>query len=104
MHTAFRNLFHPMIRSFEWLLIQNIRGQNGALAPKEELGDHAIAIARAAKRLNDLRERWLNSPEWTKLWRGDSARHGKKPVSGSNPGARKSRRDRLGGTQKAHAD
>jgi hypothetical protein len=29
------------------------------------LRDHAIAIARAAKRLNDLRERWLNPPEWT---------------------------------------
>jgi hypothetical protein len=27
--------------------------------------DHAIAIACAAKRLNDLRERWLNPPEWT---------------------------------------
>ena len=27
---------------------------------------HAIAIGRAAKRLNDLRERWLNPPEWTR--------------------------------------
>ncbi len=27
---------------------------------------HAEAIARAAKRLNDLRERWLNPPEWTR--------------------------------------
>lgn len=26
---------------------------------------HAEAIARAAKALNDLRERWLNPPEWT---------------------------------------
>ena len=26
---------------------------------------HAEAIARAAKRLNDLREAWLNPPEWT---------------------------------------
>ena len=25
----------------------------------------AIAIAQAAKRLNDLREAWLNPPEWT---------------------------------------
>ena len=25
---------------------------------------HAVAIARAAKHLNDLRERWLNPPEW----------------------------------------
>jgi len=39
------------------------RGQNGALASHEELRNHAIAIARAAKRLNDLRERWLNPPE-----------------------------------------
>jgi hypothetical protein len=30
-----------------------------------QLREHAIAIARAAKRLNDLRERWLNPPEWT---------------------------------------
>ena len=26
---------------------------------------HAEAVARAAKRLNDLREAWLNPPEWT---------------------------------------
>jgi hypothetical protein len=26
---------------------------------------HAIAIATAAKKLNDLREQWLNPPEWT---------------------------------------
>ena len=31
----------------------------------EQVRNHAIAIARAAKRLNDLRERWLNPPEWT---------------------------------------
>ena len=30
-----------------------------------ELRTHAEAIARAAKRLNDLREAWLNPPEWT---------------------------------------
>ena len=41
------------------------RGQNGALESNEELRNHATAIARAAKRLNDLRERWLNPPEWT---------------------------------------
>ena len=29
------------------------------------LRDHAINVARAAKRLNDLRERWLNPEEWT---------------------------------------
>ena len=28
--------------------------------------EHAEAIARAAKHLNDLRERWLNPPEWTR--------------------------------------
>ena len=27
---------------------------------------HAEAVAQAAKRLNDLRERWLNPPEWTR--------------------------------------
>jgi hypothetical protein len=27
--------------------------------------NHAITIANAAKRLNDLRENWLNPPEWT---------------------------------------
>ena len=27
---------------------------------------HAFAIGRAAKRLDDLRERWLNPPEWTR--------------------------------------
>ena len=30
-----------------------------------DVRNHAITIARAAKRLNDLRERWLNPPEWT---------------------------------------
>ena len=28
--------------------------------------EHAEAIARAAKHLNDLRERWLNPPEWVR--------------------------------------
>ena len=28
--------------------------------------EHAETIARAAKHLNDLRERWLNPPEWTR--------------------------------------
>ncbi|MBL8310106.1 MAG: class I SAM-dependent DNA methyltransferase [Burkholderiales bacterium] len=46
---------------------------DGAMIPAD-LGAHgsagsprtaAEAIARAAKRLNDLRERWLNPPEWT---------------------------------------
>jgi hypothetical protein len=27
--------------------------------------EHAAAIARAAKRLTDLRDAWLNPPEWT---------------------------------------
>lgn len=29
-------------------------------------GDHRAAIAEAARVLNDLRERWLNPPEWTR--------------------------------------
>jgi hypothetical protein len=40
------------------------RGQNVATA-MSDVRNHAINIARAAKRLNDLRERWLNPPEWT---------------------------------------
>ena len=35
--------------------------QNAGLASTNQ----AIAIARAAKRLNDLREGWLNPPAWT---------------------------------------
>jgi type II restriction/modification system DNA methylase subunit YeeA len=36
--------------------------------PGEESQDHPLvkAIAEAARELNDLRERWLNPPEWTK--------------------------------------
>ena len=40
---------------------------NGALIPADldtSTRAHAEAIASAAKRLNDLRERWLNPPEW----------------------------------------
>jgi len=41
----------------------------GALIPAGLLGDtlraHAERIARAAQRLNALRENWLNPPEWT---------------------------------------
>jgi hypothetical protein len=33
--------------------------------PKHATRNSAIAIAQAAKRLNDLREAWLNPPEWT---------------------------------------
>ena len=42
------------------------RGERGqdALASLARTREHAINIARAAKRLNDLRERWLNPPEW----------------------------------------
>ncbi len=51
--------------------------QNGLLAPIEQAQvainiesatstrQQAVAIAQAAKRLNDLREKWLNPPEWT---------------------------------------
>ena len=41
----------------------------GALIPANlppAVRPHGEAIARAAKRLNDLRERWLNPPEWTR--------------------------------------
>ena len=41
---------------------------DGALIPADlppAVRPHAEAIARAANRLNDLRERWLNPPEWT---------------------------------------
>ena len=42
----------------------------GAVQIPADLGPavriHAVAIARAAKHLNDLRERWLNPPEWTR--------------------------------------
>ena len=34
-------------------------------APVAATRDHAINIALAAKRLNDLREGWLNPPAWT---------------------------------------
>ena len=42
---------------------------DGSLIPAElpsNVRGHAEAIARAAKHLNDLRERWLNPPEWTR--------------------------------------
>ena len=42
---------------------------DGALLPAglaPQLRPGAEAIARAAKRLNELRERWLNPPEWTR--------------------------------------
>ena len=34
-------------------------------SPPMAVRNHAITIANAAKRLNDLRENWLNPPEWT---------------------------------------
>ncbi|MCG3190245.1 MAG: hypothetical protein LKCHEGNO_02888 [Burkholderiaceae bacterium] len=42
--------------------------EGGALIPADLAGPvraHATAIARAAKRLVDLRDAWLNPPEWT---------------------------------------
>ncbi|MBK9444313.1 MAG: adenine methyltransferase [Comamonadaceae bacterium] len=33
--------------------------------PKNTVRNNAIAIATTAKKLNDLREAWLNPPEWT---------------------------------------
>jgi hypothetical protein len=35
-------------------------------SPGKTIKQHATTIATAAKSLNDLRERWLNPPEWTK--------------------------------------
>ncbi len=57
------------------LIPADIFNQNQAVAPqniagaaiKYEATRHAaMAIASAAKRLNDLREAWLNPPEWTR--------------------------------------
>ncbi len=42
----------------------DLADQPGARQTKT-LKQHAIAIATAAKKLNDLREQWLNPPEWT---------------------------------------
>jgi len=36
-----------------------------AATNRQSIRSHAIAIAQAAKHLNDLRENWLNPPEWT---------------------------------------
>jgi len=44
------------------------RSTIGALIPDDlppAVREHAAAIARAAKRLVDLRDAWLNPPEWT---------------------------------------
>ena len=44
----------------------NHSGMNGIQNSRsKDLRNHAIAIATAAKKLNDLRENWLNPPEWT---------------------------------------
>jgi hypothetical protein len=41
-------------------------GTTRSLAPSTAMREeHRAAIAAAAKELNDLRERWLNPPEWT---------------------------------------
>ena len=40
-------------------------GNSGNAGPESE-AEHRDAIAAAAKELNELRERWLNPPEWTK--------------------------------------
>ncbi|WP_415837997.1 type IIL restriction-modification enzyme MmeI [Polaromonas hydrogenivorans] len=41
------------------------KGRAQAAIKTVAIGDHAAHIASAAKRLNDLRENWLNPPEWT---------------------------------------
>ena len=38
---------------------------NRAATNSPSIRSQATAIAQAAKRLNDLREAWLNPPEWT---------------------------------------
>ena len=38
---------------------------SSALRTPHSAPDHRAAIAAAAKELNELRERWLNPPEWT---------------------------------------
>ena len=46
----------------------NATSPNAAVIPADLVGDVRAAaekIALAAKRLNDLRENWLNPPEWT---------------------------------------
>jgi hypothetical protein len=52
--------------------VQRVNSRANAITPalsrtagEGAVREHAYAIARAAKRLNDLRERWLNPPEWT---------------------------------------
>ena len=40
-------------------------GAMQAAPTSQAVRNNAIAIATAAKRLNDLRENWLNPPEWT---------------------------------------
>jgi hypothetical protein len=35
--------------------------------PPRTVDEHRVGVADAAKELNDLRERWLNPPEWTQL-------------------------------------
>ena len=44
---------------------RQIANQPGQAGQGQSLRDYAIAIAQAAKKLNDLREAWLNPPEWT---------------------------------------
>ena len=41
---------------------------------------HAIAIAKAARRLVELRDRWLNPPEWVEWVEEPVAGHPKRPV------------------------
>jgi hypothetical protein len=41
-------------------------GEQSRLTPAATPDEHRAAIAAAAKELNDLRERWLNPPEWTR--------------------------------------
>jgi hypothetical protein len=66
----------PPARSQDWpLQVDSVQGEVGsarsAFVVEEEAASHGppavsrAAIAAAAKELNELRERWLNPPEWT---------------------------------------
>ena len=58
--------------------------------PVAEYADdpHAVAIAAAARRLVELRERWLNPPEWVSWVDGPVPSFPKRPVARDNAPAR----------------
>jgi type II restriction/modification system DNA methylase subunit YeeA len=48
-----------------FLVVREASPAYGGGGPKRTPKEHRAAIAAAAKELNELRERWLNPPEWT---------------------------------------